>query len=206
MIRKLIIVVQTLAAILALGTGVIWLWTALSGPPAGVWFGGGESLRAFSGPPIGRGIRVRCGLGSSLLLTVRRGRAELVYTFRVDRRKMMRVTRCKYGGFHFSASEASTVHVSFNRELGSWVDSWGRELPANYEGIMASTKGFRWSIGLPMWALFVVFTAYPASALVRGFVRGWRRRKLGLCLKCGYDLTGNVSGVCPECGTEVPQP
>ena len=25
----------------------------------------------------------------------------------------------------------------------------------------------------------------------------------GHCQKCGYDLTGNVSGVCPECGTEV---
>jgi len=24
-----------------------------------------------------------------------------------------------------------------------------------------------------------------------------------LCLKCGYDLTGNESGVCPECGTSV---
>jgi hypothetical protein len=22
-----------------------------------------------------------------------------------------------------------------------------------------------------------------------------------LCLSCGYDLTGNTSGVCPECGT-----
>lgn len=26
------------------------------------------------------------------------------------------------------------------------------------------------------------------------------------CWKCGYDLTGNVSGVCPECGMEVPAP
>jgi len=25
-----------------------------------------------------------------------------------------------------------------------------------------------------------------------------------LCLRCGYDLTGNVSGICPECGTEIP--
>jgi len=24
-----------------------------------------------------------------------------------------------------------------------------------------------------------------------------------LCPKCQYDLTGNESGVCPECGTEV---
>ena len=29
-----------------------------------------------------------------------------------------------------------------------------------------------------------------------------RRRRKGLCLKCGYNLTGNVSGVCPECGTK----
>jgi len=27
-----------------------------------------------------------------------------------------------------------------------------------------------------------------------------RRRRVGLCERCGYDLQGNVSGVCPECG------
>jgi len=34
----------------------------------------------------------------------------------------------------------------------------------------------------------------------------WRdRRRIppGHCRKCGYNLTGNVSGVCPECGTAV---
>ncbi len=25
------------------------------------------------------------------------------------------------------------------------------------------------------------------------------------CQSCGYDLTGNVSGICPECGTPVPE-
>ena len=29
---------------------------------------------------------------------------------------------------------------------------------------------------------------------------------LGHCQQCGYNLTGNVSGVCPECGTEVEKP
>ena len=24
-----------------------------------------------------------------------------------------------------------------------------------------------------------------------------------ICMKCGYDLTGNESGVCPECGVEA---
>lgn len=28
--------------------------------------------------------------------------------------------------------------------------------------------------------------------------------KAGCCSECGYDLTGNASGVCPECGTAIP--
>ena len=27
----------------------------------------------------------------------------------------------------------------------------------------------------------------------------------GLCKVCGYNLTGNVSGICPECGTVIPR-
>ncbi|MCG8403573.1 MAG: hypothetical protein MI923_00100 [Phycisphaerales bacterium] len=26
----------------------------------------------------------------------------------------------------------------------------------------------------------------------------------GLCATCGYNLTGNASGICPECGTPIP--
>ena len=36
--------------------------------------------------------------------------------------------------------------------------------------------------------------------------RAAERAKTGFCVECGYDLTGNVSGVCPECGAEVKQP
>jgi len=28
----------------------------------------------------------------------------------------------------------------------------------------------------------------------------------GCCQNCGYDLAGNESGICPECGTKVEQP
>ena len=31
--------------------------------------------------------------------------------------------------------------------------------------------------------------------------REQRRARAGRCTACGYDLTGNVSAVCPECGT-----
>lgn len=55
----------------------------------------------------------------------------------------------------------------------------------------------------PVWAPFLLLGAYPTVAFIRGPLRLWRRRNTGHCLRCGYDLTGNVSGVCPECGTGV---
>jgi len=40
---------------------------------------------------------------------------------------------------------------------------------------------------------------WVAFELPRGIQQ--RRRRLGLCGHCGYNLRGNVSRVCPECGT-----
>jgi hypothetical protein len=59
------------------------------------------------------------------------------------------------------------------------------------------------SFTMPLWAPPLLFAIYPAIAFIRGPLRRWRRHKKGLCLRCGYDLTGNVSGVCPECGVAV---
>jgi hypothetical protein len=54
---------------------------------------------------------------------------------------------------------------------------------------------------------------YAALALIpltaiRPLVR-WRRQRRerqGLCVRCRYNLTGNQSGVCPECGTPIGSP
>lgn len=51
-------------------------------------------------------------------------------------------------------------------------------------------------IRIPLW-LPLVIVATPTATLL------WRdRRRIlpGYCKQCGYNLTGNVSGVCPECG------
>jgi len=58
----------------------------------------------------------------------------------------------------------------------------------------------------PLWAPFILLATYPTIVFYRGPMRRWRRRRRGLCLKCGYDLTGNESGVCPECGSEIESP
>lgn len=52
---------------------------------------------------------------------------------------------------------------------------------------------------VPLWIVFVV-AAVPTGVL------WWRDRRRILpvhCEKCGYDLTGNVSGRCPECGMDL---
>lgn len=56
------------------------------------------------------------------------------------------------------------------------------------------------SLLMPAWAPVVLFAAYPTIAFIRGPLRRWRRRRTGRCIRCGYDLTGNASGRCPECG------
>jgi hypothetical protein len=59
------------------------------------------------------------------------------------------------------------------------------------------------TITMPLWTPFLFFSVYPVGAFIRGRYRRYRRRKKGLCLECAYDLTGNVSGICPECGERI---
>ncbi len=52
-------------------------------------------------------------------------------------------------------------------------------------------------IYMPIWMLLL-----PLAAMTFLLWR-YNPRSTGQCVSCGYDLTGNVSGTCPECGTEV---
>lgn len=55
-------------------------------------------------------------------------------------------------------------------------------------------------VELPFWMMFLLFLAYPCLAFIRGPMRRYGRKRRGRCSQCGYDLTGNTSGRCPECG------
>ena len=57
----------------------------------------------------------------------------------------------------------------------------------------------------PEWATALLVVAGIAGYSVMGIhgVRNFRRWRRGQCLKCGYSLMGNTSGVCPECGTKA---
>lgn len=62
-----------------------------------------------------------------------------------------------------------------------------------------SLYGLRTSVSL----VIVVCMAYPVVALVADMFRRRRRLRAGFCRVCEYDLTGNESGYCSECGAGI---
>jgi len=58
-------------------------------------------------------------------------------------------------------------------------------------------------VRLRLWAVMLVTAPYPLLWFVRGPLRRRRWAATGRCTCCGYDLTGNVTGMCPECGRSL---
>ena len=68
---------------------------------------------------------------------------------------------------------------------------------ANYRALSDGTLVQRCWIGIPLWVFFVCDLAATAALCLR------YRSRPGCCSMCGYNLTGNVSGICPECGVPI---
>jgi hypothetical protein len=86
-------------------------------------------------------------------------------------------------------------HVAFRQQTAFEVradDSWHGLLVTIWPS--ASRSAFT----LPLWLVFVPLII-PTALLWWGY----RRFPAGHCQNCGYNLTGNVSGVCTECGTPI---
>jgi len=57
--------------------------------------------------------------------------------------------------------------------------------------------------------LLLTWAAFPLGGFLAAkqqIAKANRRFPSGFCRTCRYDLTGNVSGVCPECGTKIQRP
>ncbi len=85
----------------------------------------------------------------------------------------------KYTGWHFVMGSSRLEHT------------YGLTWPKGWDAWFGWTRSW----GVPLWL--------PLLALVLPTAVLWhcdRRSPKGHCQSCGYDLTGNESGVCPECG------
>jgi len=63
-------------------------------------------------------------------------------------------------------------------------------------------EAWREFAAVPAWRYFDGAVLMSLIALIVRLIPS-RPPAVGVCAHCGYDLTGNVSGVCPECGTET---
>ena len=97
--------------------------------------------------------------------------------------------RSAIGGIHFSDG----FYNLFN-------DPWRSSYKPHAIGVHWSqaTRTPDTDFIIPHWFLTLIFAILPTIWLYK-----WnKRRKLGpnACPSCGYDLSGNETGVCPECG------
>jgi hypothetical protein len=88
-----------------------------------------------------------------------------------------------------------------------WIFRWRHPLAlrlwlphASGGGMSRNGKniGFR-TFNVPLW-IPILLIAIPTLFL---FWRDHQLNPTGHCQKCGYNLTGNVSGICPECGEKI---
>lgn len=77
--------------------------------------------------------------------------------------------------------------------------------PVRYcAGSIYDGRSFR-DIRLSIWLVMILTALYPLRILWRTLVVERIRLRRGLCIECGYDLSGTPSDCCSECGSLIKQ-
>ncbi|HZN69088.1 MAG TPA: hypothetical protein VFB66_27660 [Tepidisphaeraceae bacterium] len=126
----------------------------------------------------------------SVGLCTGRAQYEWVRTRTSDPRRVPRIPP------HMLSWSSRRNRPDFSGGLRPWV------LPVYHRASPTPDTSTR-SVWVPYLPVMLV-AAVPPSISLRRTLRRRRRKRLGLCMKCGYDLRG-VPGKCPECGTPVPR-
>jgi hypothetical protein len=103
------------------------------------------------------------------------------------------------GFLQMGITEGSLYRIRLGDDQPSWDGQWSISRNSALPELVELVP--RWYSGgmiFPLWIPLLI-VAIPTVFLWR---RG-RRRPPGHCQNCGYNLTGNVSGVCPECGEKI---
>ena len=107
--------------------------------------------------------------------------------------------------FYVSYEGIDVVEGVVPEEAHSFLGFGFQQLQWN--GWIGLTKDSGILLFSPYWFFALTAAVLPVSLGI-GFIRRRRvcRIAAGSCHHCGYNLTGNTSGVCPECGTAINPP
>lgn len=185
--RRLTRIITALSLFLCAGTIALWIlsdgapfqweWTATDGPEDAAWSRG--QLCA--------------------------GEGRIGYVAWIPESKALMRYRKPYHRFHRMTPDAfSYDHMSlFDPSNGVW---WrGVEYIRSTDQFTHITLRKIW---LPFWLIVVGLFMLPllrVTVWLRQSLRASHRRRQGRCISCGYNLAGNTSGTCPECGMRLHQ-
>ncbi len=103
---------------------------------------------------------------------------------------------CRFASY----SHQSGYHVIPANLTGASDDSWDLR-----DGQWLRRTETSYDADAQAWIIAALFSLYPIWYFSYSSKRRIKkRRRRGSCVKCGYNLTGNVTGVCPECGAAIP--
>ena len=100
-----------------------------------------------------------------------------------------------YGPYYF----INATHFSSTCE--PWMPDW---VMAGQVAQAAMFSPVNTTIIFPAWVPVPFLAIFPIHWFLTGPWRTYCRRRKGLCVNCAYNLTGNTSGTCPECGMHCP--
>lgn len=203
--------VMGIAAVLGVNWALLSLLTAII-PPLFIVVG------LLSGPMVAvygtmlylsRDFRVRTMLGGVLLAAT--GLLHLPWLFWISDITSRAMPASAAGVDNFLFSQITLTGVVFAIVIGGITASWhalcamlgGTMLASlvSFLGFLMPSVGFFFGLDIAILHLTIVATLlFTTLATVAAQFRP------GACKSCGYDLAGNVGGVCPECGFDALRP
>jgi hypothetical protein len=127
----------------------------------------------------------------------RNAKDEDVLEAKMDRFKFDALWTDMFGDSGMTPSEGWSSRSAVAPKAGEEGSGWGFRW-RTYGG--GTTWFERREMSVPFWALVVGLGVLPCVWWMRG---ARMKPRPGACRNCGYSVTGNTSGICPECGTAV---